>query len=119
MSGLTPKRTKDECSQLQISSPRETINSEGQIPIGIRALFHKHDPDAAYYLDLKRFPLTTQGDLDLHDQRLLDAFKMDSLREYRENGGTLNPKQVAIDKELEEKANWIFHDEPTEPPATH
>jgi hypothetical protein len=40
----------------------------------------------AAYLDAKRFPLTTQGDLDLDEQRLLDAVNMDDLREMRENG---------------------------------
>jgi hypothetical protein len=71
------------------------------------------------YLEPKRFPLTTQEDLDLDEQRLLDAVQTDSLREFRENGGTFSPRQEAIAKELEEKANWHHDsDEPDEQDKT-
>ena len=48
------------------------------------------------YLDPKRFPLTTQEDLGLHDQRMIDAVNTDAINEVREIGTPLSPTHQPI-----------------------
>jgi hypothetical protein len=59
------------------------------------------------YLDAKRFPLTTQGNLSLQDQKMIDAVNTDELRECRENNTPLNEREQAIARELDEKAKML------------
>jgi hypothetical protein len=62
---------------------------------------------AEEYMDLKRFPLSTQteyGGLELEDQLMIDAVNLDNLHEKLENGESLTPEQQARLTELEEKA---------------
>ena len=56
------------------------------------------------YLDKAKFPNTTQGNLTLSKQMMIDAVNHDALRGFIDEGGKMSPKQEAIWKELEEKA---------------
>jgi hypothetical protein len=56
------------------------------------------------YADPARFPLTTQPGLSVGEQMLLDAVKLDDLREARDLGRPLTAEQEWVAAELEEKA---------------
>jgi hypothetical protein len=61
----------------------------------------------AEYIDLARFPLTTQPGLPVAEQMLLDAVNLDDLREARDLGRPLTAEQERAAAELEEKArHW-------------
>lgn len=53
-------------------------------------------------VDRVKYPITTRN-LSEENQALIDAHNLDSLREGIAQGKTLNAKQKAILKELEEK----------------
>jgi hypothetical protein len=55
------------------------------------------------YLDAKRFPITTQLGLTLHQQKMIDAHNLDELKELTDAGRPLNQRQEAALKELQEK----------------
>lgn len=55
------------------------------------------------YLDPQRFPLTTQGGLDIKGQMMIDAFNYDSVMELIDSGADLTEEQKARRAELQEK----------------
>jgi hypothetical protein len=57
----------------------------------------------AEYLDPSRFPLTTQAGFTPRKQLAIDAVDLDLVREYLDEGGTLDGELAARLAELEEK----------------
>ncbi len=74
----------------------------------------QEDPYATAYLDKRRFPLTTQRDLTLKDQKLIDAINKDDIRCMKEEGRPLTPELEAIWREFEEKAKLRQAEPPTD-----
>jgi hypothetical protein len=65
----------------------------------------------AEYLDPYRFPLTTHAGFTPRKQLVIDALDLDLVREYLDEGGTLDDRQAAWRAELEEKEKarpWLF-----------
>lgn len=60
------------------------------------------------YLNKKKFPLTTQGNLEYSSQQMIDSFNYDSIVRHVQNGDELNDDQKARVKEFEKKLGRNF-----------
>lgn len=55
------------------------------------------------YLDRERFPLTTQGNLTLDQQMMIDAVNYDALNDLHQQGQPMSETQTARLQELDRK----------------
>jgi len=60
------------------------------------------------YLNKKKFPLTTQGNLEYSSQQLIDAVNYDGGVRFVQGGGKLDARGNAVQKELEKKLGRNF-----------